>query len=47
MSEHITMLRKAAEIGWDQAVAAMQNENGSPAELILNVNPYRTERNNG
>jgi len=47
MSDNITLLRKAAEIGWDQAVAAMRNENGSPAELILNVNPYRTEQDNG
>ena len=43
MSDNITMLRKAAEIGWDQAVAAIQNENGSQSEVILNVNPYRTE----
>ena len=47
MSDSITMLRKAAEIGWDQAVATIQNENGSRSEVILNVNPYRTEQNNG
>ena len=47
MTDNISMLRKAAEIGWDQAVAAIQNENGSQSEVILNVNPYRTERNNG
>ena len=41
MTDNITMLRKAAEIGWDQAVAAIQNENGSQSEVILNVNPYR------
>ena len=43
MTDNTTMLRKAAEIGWDQAVAAIQYENGSQSEVILNVNPYRTE----
>ena len=47
MTDNITLLRKAAEMGWDQAVAAMQDENGSQSEVILNVNPYRTEQDNG
>jgi hypothetical protein len=34
------ILEAAAE-GWDAAVASLRHEDGSPVELLENVNPYR------
>jgi hypothetical protein len=34
------ILEAAAE-GWDAAVKSLRHEDGSPVELLENVNPYR------
>ena len=36
--------RAVAELVWDACVAAMQNEDGTPVEIISNGNPYRREQ---
>ena len=33
--------RAACAIAWDKAVRAMRYADGTPVELITNVNPYR------
>ena len=33
--------RAACAIAWDKAVRAMRYADGTPVELIANVNPYR------
>lgn len=37
------VLREAAAMGWDAAVAAMKYEDGTPVEIVAMVNPYRAE----
>lgn len=41
MNENQRLLREAAAIGWDAAVAAMKYEDGTPVEIVSMVNPYR------
>ena len=38
------VLRQKAD-AWDEAVASMRYEDGTPVQLVSVVNPYRTERN--
>ena len=33
--------RETAARAWDEAVRAMRYEDGTPVELVANVNPYR------
>ena len=41
---HAEELRKAKEQAWDEAVNAMKYEDGSPVELVTNINPYRSQK---
>jgi len=34
-------LREAAATGWDTAVSNLQYEDGTPMEVVSNINPYR------
>jgi len=34
--------RELLAIGWDAAVAAMKYQDGTPVEVALNSNPYRS-----
>lgn len=36
-----TTLTEAAAIGWDEAVASLRYEDGTPVEIVKVVNPYR------
>lgn len=42
--EFATALRAVAAIAWDASVAAMQHEDGTPVEIVSNVNPFRVTR---
>lgn len=34
-------IRAAMELAWDQAVASLRYEDGSPVEVVSVANPYR------
>ena len=40
---HAEELRQAKEQAWDAVINAMQYEDGTPVELVTNINPYRSQ----
>ena len=37
-------LRQAKEQAWDAVINVMKYEDGTPVELVTNINPYRSQK---
>jgi hypothetical protein len=42
--EFAEAIQEARALGWDQCVASMTYTDGSPVDVALNSNPYRSKR---